>query len=141
MVEKHTIESRGKISQTLRRLYSDGSRVKKSPMQGRTHSLETKERMRLSALKRIEKSPHTIPDNTGRIKEDAGYEALHAWAHKYFEKKITCQHCGATQHLDWASREGNYTRDRKDWLILCRKCHMAYDRENNIWKPERFRRK
>lgn len=140
MVTKHTADSKKKISSGLLSAYETGRRTKKSPMQGRKHSPETLQKMRQSANERLERLPHTKPNHTGHIKVDAKYEAIHSWANKYFGKKELCEHCGATANLDWANKDGEYTRNRDDWFVLCRSCHMKYDRANNVWKPERLKR-
>jgi hypothetical protein len=139
-MSKHTTISKKRISEGLRVAYASGSRIKKSPMQGRQHSPETKNKMRLAALKRIKRQPETIPDHTGHIKENAKYEAIHAWVNKYFEEKESCENCGSLDYLDWSNKDGEYTRERDDWQVLCRSCHMKYDRRYNIWKPEGWKR-
>lgn len=64
-------------------------------------------------------------------KEVPGYAAIHKYVANHFEPKKECERCGKTDVLHWANKTGKYLRERNDWLILCPKCHSAYD-EN--WK-------
>lgn len=56
------------------------------------------------------------------------YYATHVWVNKHFEN-IPCERCGAMNiRLEWANISGEYSRDRDDWLHLCRKCHKDFDK-------------
>jgi len=59
-----------------------------------------------------------------------GYGALHCWVkyHKGTAKK--CEKCGSHTSVKWANKSHEYKRDLDDWMELCQKCHMRYDREN-----------
>lgn len=58
-----------------------------------------------------------------------GYHALHHWVRKYKNKPDSCNHCGSSEkRLEWANISKQYRRDLDDWIALCKKCHMAYDR-------------
>ena len=63
-------------------------------------------------------------------KVNAGYQALHRWINSAKEK-IKCEHCGAIKNLDMANISKEYRRELADWLVLCRKCHIAYDKPGN----------
>jgi hypothetical protein len=138
-MSKHTGESRKKISEGLKRAFREGRRKNLTPMAGHKHSDATRAKMSASAIERIIANPNSIPDNTGRIKSNAGYVAVHNWVNKYFEPKVRCEQCASEKFLDWANKDGEYTRNREDWMVLCRSCHMFYDRKNNIWKPARLK--
>lgn len=60
------------------------------------------------------------------------YKALHHWIGKKFGKPTRCEECGQdglTRHkIHWASKNKQYTRDRKDWIRLCAKCHAIKDK-------------
>lgn len=60
--------------------------------------------------------------------DDVGYDALHTWLTRHY-KKEQCEFCGESDTLlDWANISDEYKRDRDDFLVLCRKCHIAFDK-------------
>jgi len=60
-----------------------------------------------------------------------GYSGLHKWVRKKFGQPKKCEHCGENnlkgQKIHWANKSGDYSRDRKDWVRLCVKCHCLFD--------------
>lgn len=71
--------------------------------------------------------PHNYKGN------DVGYDALHDWVKKYRGKATQCENCGSDKNVQWANKSHDYKRDLSDWLSLCRKCHMAYDKKCGHW--------
>ena len=65
--------------------------------------------------------------------EGVGYDALHDWVKRHRGKAAMCQKCGSERFVQWANKSHKYTRDLSDWLELCRRCHIRYDREANAW--------
>jgi len=65
--------------------------------------------------------------------ENVGYDALHDWVKRHKPKAICCEHCGKEGYLEWANKSHEYKRDLNDWLALCKKCHIKYDRESGNW--------
>lgn len=64
--------------------------------------------------------------------DDVGYEGLHGWLARNYKKR-SCDFCGEKEKtLDWANISNEYRRDRNDFLVLCRKCHVAFDKTKNI---------
>jgi hypothetical protein len=64
--------------------------------------------------------------------DDVGYDGLHRWLSSHYTKK-QCDFCGANdKKLDWANISDNYLRDRNDFLVLCRRCHIAFDKTKTI---------
>jgi hypothetical protein len=59
-----------------------------------------------------------------------GYNALHSWVRRYKGKATCCEKCQSTSNVQWANKSWEYKRDLDDWLELCRKCHIEYDRQN-----------
>ena len=55
------------------------------------------------------------------------YRALHKWIRRNFEEPKECENCDITENLDWANISQEYKRDRSDWKVLCRSCHMKED--------------
>lgn len=81
----------------------------------------------------------TSPWNKGLIgvmplpvnhKGDAvGYHALHDWVERHLGKPTKCEHCGKEDgRFEWANKSHQYKRELDDWIRLCKKCHIAYDR-------------
>jgi hypothetical protein len=69
--------------------------------------------------------------NTSHWKGDkAGYWARHRWLDKHIGRPKKCDHCGDTtkSRYEWANISGNYLRDPDDYLRLCKKCHVAFDK-------------
>lgn len=61
-----------------------------------------------------------------------GYSALHDWVERVLGKPNKCEHCGVTdKRMEWANKSHEYKRVKDDWIRLCKKCHVKYDRQNN----------
>ena len=65
--------------------------------------------------------------------ENVGYDALHDWVKRHKQKATNCEHCGNEGYLEWANKSHEYKRDLNDWLALCKRCHIKYDRESGNW--------
>jgi len=62
--------------------------------------------------------------------DTVGYMALHTWLHRRLGKATACVECGKTKgRIEWANKSHEYKRDVSDWISLCKKCHIAYDRD------------
>lgn len=64
--------------------------------------------------------------------DSVGKTALHMWVRRYIPKPNTCDECKIKPPLDLANISNKYnpktyTRDFKNWLWLCRSCHMKID--------------
>ena len=88
------------------------------------------------------KSKYQLRDpekHPGYLGDKLSVVGAHAWARHHFEKSKTCDFCktedrpckDGRSYLDWANKSGEYLRDRNDWYVLCRKCHINYDQQ---WK-------
>ena len=62
--------------------------------------------------------------------DKVGYQSLHAWVRSRKGKAYKCTSCGSIKNIDWANKSRTYKRDLKDWISLCRKCHIKYDNFN-----------
>ena len=63
--------------------------------------------------------------------DKVGIHSLHSWIKDNWKKIYKCELCKTTKRntiYDWSNKDHKYTRDRKDWWVLCRKCHMNYDK-------------
>lgn len=59
----------------------------------------------------------------------AGYSSLHGWLNVQYTKTGICERCLRHKKTDYAFRHMGdpYTRDRRDYMELCRSCHAKYD--------------
>ncbi len=62
---------------------------------------------------------------------DSEYSAVHHWLKKNFGVASKCESnlCyGGSTRFDWAKKRGkSYTRNRKNFWMLCKSCHGFYD--------------
>ena len=64
----------------------------------------------------------------GMWKDNPGYKSLHVWMSSNHPLQGRCEHCGGTEKpTEYASVGHVYTREREDWLELCRSCHRRMD--------------
>lgn len=61
----------------------------------------------------------------------ASYSALHYWVKRKLGKPKKCILCNSIKRVQWANKSHKYKRDLDDWLELCQKCHIKYDK--NSW--------
>jgi hypothetical protein len=70
--------------------------------------------------------------NGNWLGDAAGYNAKHTWIRKQFGTPKHCENCNGenakSQLYDWANISGTYSRDRADYIRLCRSCHIRHDR-------------
>ena len=142
MVSKKEIERRKKISSGLKKAYSNGTR------KPTVYSAEVKKKMSLAKLKnptkywlgkkfssshrsKISEFRKTIVGELHQLwkGDDACYSSKHQWVYRHYGKPNKCEFCGTrdAKRFDWANISGKYKRDKKDWIRLCKKCHVAYD--------------
>lgn len=63
----------------------------------------------------------------------ASHSSFHTWLSKNYIKPERCQKCKYIKRLDWALKRGkNHDHNVKNYLCLCRSCHLKYD-----YTPER----
>ena len=63
--------------------------------------------------------------------EKAGYTAKHDWIRRTYGKPNFCEHCKDSSRktiYQWANISRTHIRSRSDWLRLCVRCHLKYDR-------------
>lgn len=58
-------------------------------------------------------------------------KAIHDWVRDNFDKPECCEFCGSKENLEWSNKKHDYKRNRKDWQLLCRSCHMKFDYKHN----------
>lgn len=66
-------------------------------------------------------------------KDSLTYSGIHAWVKRTWGSPSTCEACGAGgltgRKIHWANRSHTYSRERADWMRVCRPCHAAHDRD------------
>ena len=60
-----------------------------------------------------------------------GRQSLHQWVRTQMVKVNGCEYCGKDKLLDAANISRKYKRNIKDFMWLCRSCHIKYDRYMN----------
>lgn len=99
---------------------------------GFKHTEETKEKMRLSALKRDnEKRLKSLPKGKQhwRWSDDPNKLALHKRLHRKYgsASNFKCVDCPKMAQ-DYSNESGTYTDDIKDYKPRCRSCHVKKDK-------------
>lgn len=63
--------------------------------------------------------------------ENAGYKALHLWVSYRKKRNNICEKCGTKVSIkyEFANISGRYKRDIDDYMELCKRCHIYYDKE------------
>ena len=61
------------------------------------------------------------------------YPAIHYWIKQKLGQPKYCEHCKKSDKkiYEWANKEHTYKKIIKDWMRLCRGCHMKYDYKFN----------
>lgn len=86
-----------------------------------------------------------VPQITGKKHfawkgDNVSYGSLHDWVSAHLGRPNKCSHCGREDlcRYEWANISGEYKRNLKDWIRLCKKCHMKMDKVNEkMWKVRR----
>lgn len=55
------------------------------------------------------------------------YNSLHKWIQRNWGKIGICELCGEKRYTEFANKNGDYTRERKNYHELCRPCHSKID--------------
>ena len=122
---KHSEETKRKISLAQKGHPNKGAlKQRTNPHKGYRHTEESKRKISLASKERIlEKGSQWKGD-------EAGYQAKHVWARKYLGTPKICWHCLTTtaKKFEWANKSMEYKRDARDWLRLCTRCHISFDR-------------
>lgn len=60
---------------------------------------------------------------------DTSYQKKHEWIRSNYGSANKCENCSVPHRIyDWASVDEKYTRDIKDYIQLCRACHVKWDK-------------
>ena len=60
-----------------------------------------------------------------KLVENPNYKTIHNFLNFKFKKPNLCVKCKKKRKLDWALIGKKYTRDIKDYIALCRSCHLS----------------
>lgn len=70
--------------------------------------------------------------------DNVGYGAKHDWIRRHHGSPKECEECGITDkerrtingrsYIQWANVSGKYLRNRLDFIALCARCHILFDR-------------
>ena len=130
--KKHSLETKRKISETLKRIYKDKT---KHPHFGKERSLETKRKLSLK--------------NTGKklsmeTKKKMGLAHWKGGCNKYYYRiaralyyehhtNIICDHCGTIKNICIHHIDGDYKNNNIENLqALCKSCHHKYHRKKDM---------
>lgn len=74
--------------------------------------------------------------------ENAGYKAKHIWIQTKNGTPSFCEVCGTEKAkvYNWAKISMEYTRNREDYLRMCKSCHNKFDwkEQNRVRERGRF---
>ena len=81
-----------------------------------------------------------IGENNANYKTNVNnYKYIHQIMITKYGSPVKCDHCGkkgekinGRWNIEWANISGEYSRDREDWLNLCKSCHRIYDLKNGL---------
>jgi hypothetical protein len=65
--------------------------------------------------------------NVGWKGNSVSYSGLHKWLIRNIGRDDRCANCESKNNLDLANKTGIYSRDKQNWLTLCRPCHIQFD--------------
>lgn len=109
---------------------------------GRKHSDEFKRKLSLN--KKGKKLPQFTGEKNPCWKGNiAGNVAIHMWIRKHWGKPNKCENkeCEKKSNkYEWSNIDHKYSRDRKDWLMLCILCHRRRDVGGKIKSEETKKR-
>ena len=102
-----------------------------SDAKGRVFSEETKKRMSLA------KKGKCLTDKNNNWKgDDCGYFGKHVWIRRNHGNAKFCEHCGKKGentgrrwNIEWANVSREYKREFSDYIGLCKKCHIKFDKK------------
>jgi len=136
--------------ETLQKM-SESAKLRPPNFIGHTHKPETKERIRrkkigikMSEESRMKISESTMGKRAGKKNnnwkgDNVSKKGIHSRVSAILGKPRYCEKCKRTdrKRYDWANTNHKYRFDFHEWIRLCRKCHIAYDKIHNGYQSGR----
>ena len=97
----------------------------KSEYDDKTSKIRNK-RYREKDLERKKKHNNNL--NKQQKKAILKYQSLHRLIRKIKPKQQFCTICNQEEKLELASISHSYTKNIEDWMWLCRRCHILFDK-------------
>lgn len=65
--------------------------------------------------------------------DEVGYWGVHQWIIQKRGKPRYCEYCKRTdeKRYEWANKDHKYRRRIRDFMRLCQRCHVKYDKKFN----------
>lgn len=77
------------------------------------------------------------------LAKKGGYYAIHAWLRYHYGSADTCENSdcqGYGKRFEWALIQGKeHGHDRGNYMMLCKPCHMVYDKVHQGEKSYRWK--
>lgn len=139
----------GKFPKSVRSQFVAGHNSTGTPPWNKGKKMSEEQRVKLSTYRKNNPMRWWLgkkrPDVSGEknyqwLGDFPSYTAAHQWMSKTCGKPNYCEICKSTnaKHYDWACKNGKYSRNRKDYMRLCRSCHMRYDGQHKaMWITRR----
>lgn len=130
-----TSESLKRIGEHTKKRWADPEERKKlTGMLGRKHSLKTRRKM--SEAQKGNQNRGVGENHSGFKGNNVSYRGLHKWVESHLGIPKSCEECGildkkcsdGRRYIHWANKSREYKRSLDDWMALCYKCHVRYDR-------------
>ena len=122
-----TLEHNRNLSRALKGLKKP-SLIGNQHSKGKHNSLKTE----------FKKGQNTGKNNVNWKGKNVRYEAIHSWIYRNFKRPDKCENCNTEKinsyYGHWHNVNGKYRRIRKDWKLLCAKCHRKTYKGVNMRK-------
>lgn len=98
------------------------------PLKGYKPTEEHKEHLTESRRKRTD---NILEKSNFWVGEKVKYRGIHMWITRKKGKPLRCEFCGkektTPRSIHWANVDHKYSRNLRDYLSLCVKCHSWYN--------------
>lgn len=106
-------------------------------MTGKKHSIESKLKRRKFMIMAWKENKNRFNLISGKDHykwkgNKVSYRGLHYWVERQLGKPMKCTFClnSNKNKYDWANISGLYKRELSDWIRLCKKCHIQFDKRS-----------
>lgn len=95
-----------------------------------------KECQAIHKKEKLDYSWETGKNNYAWKGNEVSYNVLHKWIRRHKGTAKKCSKCGSKNSVVWANKSFKYKRSLNDWIELCQKCHIEYDKKNGWGKAK-----